>query len=131
MQIDPVSDLLTRIRNGLGARQPKVEIPASKLKIEIVRILKDEGYIMNYRVAKDDSKVTIKAYLKYDSDSRPVISKIERVSRPGRRVFAGSKEIPRVIGGLGISIMTTSQGVMTGSKAREKGVGGEILCSIY
>ena len=131
MQIDPVSDMLTRIRNALGARQPKVEIPASKLKIEIVRILKEEGYITNYRVAEDDAKVTIKAYLKYGPDSRPVISKIERVSKPGRRVFVGSKKIPRVIGGMGVNILTTSQGVMTGSRARAKGVGGEILCSIY
>jgi small subunit ribosomal protein S8 len=131
MQIDPVSDTLTRIRNGLGARKTKVEIPASKLKIEIVRILKEEGYIATYRVAEDDAKVTIKAYLKYDSDSRPVISKIERVSRPGRRVFVGSNRIPRVIGGLGINILTTSHGVMTGAQAREKGVGGEILCSVY
>ena len=123
--------MLTRIRNALGARQPKVEIPASKLKIEIVRILKEEGYITNYRVAEDDAKVTIKAYLKYGPDSRPVISKIERVSKPGRRVFVGSKKIPRVIGGMGVNILTTSQGVMTGSRARAKGVGGEILCSIY
>ncbi len=131
MQIDPVSDTLTRIRNGLGARKTKVEIPASKLKIEIVRILKEEGYIATYRVAEDDAKVTIKAYLKYGPDSRPVISKIERVSRPGRRVFVGSNKIPRVIGGLGINILTTSSGVMTGAQAREKGVGGEILCSVY
>ena len=123
--------MLTRIRNALGARQPKVEIPASKLKIEIVRILKEEGYITNYRVAEDDAKVTIKAYLKYGPDSRPVISKIQRVSKPGRRVFVSSKKIPRVIGGMGVNILTTSQGVMTGSRARAKGVGGEILCSIY
>ena len=131
MQIDPVSDMLTRIRNALVARQAKVEIPASKLKIEIVRILKEEGYINNYRIAEEGSKTTIKAYLKYDSDSRPVISKIERVSKPGRRVFTGSKEVPRVIGGMGVNILTTSSGVMTGTQARKKGVGGEIVCSIY
>ncbi len=131
MQIDPVSDMLTRIRNALVARQSKVEIPASKLKIEIVRILKEEGYITNYRIAEEGSKTTIKAYLKYDSDSRPVISKIERVSKPGRRVFTGSKEVPRVIGGMGVNILTTSAGVMTGTQARKKGVGGEIVCSIY
>ena len=131
MQIDPVSDMLTRIRNALVARQSKVEIPASKIKIEIVRILKEEGYITNYRIAEEGSKTTIKAYLKYDSDSRPVISKIERVSKPGRRVFTGSKEVPRVIGGMGVNILTTSAGVMTGTQARKKGVGGEIVCSIY
>ena len=131
MQVDPVSDTLTRIRNGLGARHTKVEIPASKLRIEIVRILKEEGYITTYRVAEDDTKVTIKAYLKYNSESRPVITKIERVSRPGRRVFVGSQKIPRVIGGLGINILSTSHGVMTGAQARAKGVGGEILCNVY
>ena len=131
MQIDPVSDMLTRIRNAMGARHSKVEIPASKLKIEIVRILKEEGYITNYRIAKESSKTTIKAYLKYGSDTRPVISRIERVSKPGRRVFVGSKEVPRVIGGMGINILSTSAGVMTGAQARKKGVGGEIVCSIY
>jgi small subunit ribosomal protein S8 len=131
MQIDPVSDMLTRIRNGIGARQTKVEIPASKLKIEMVRILKEEGYITNYRVATEGSKSTIKVYLKYDADSRPVISKIDRVSKPGRRVYVNSNEVPRVIGGMGVNILTTSAGVMTGAQARKKGVGGEILCSIY
>jgi small subunit ribosomal protein S8 len=131
MQIDPVSDMLTRIRNGMGARQTKVEIPASKLKIEMVRILKEQGYITNYRVATEGSKSTIKVYLKYDADSRPVISKIDRVSKPGRRVYVNSNEVPRVIGGMGVNILTTSAGVMTGAQARKKGVGGEILCSIY
>ena len=131
MQIDPVSDMLTRIRNGMGARQAKVEIPASKLKIDMVRILKEEGYIGNYRVATEGSKSTIKVYLKYDAESRPVISKMERVSKPGRRVYVGSNEVPRVIGGMGVNILTTSAGVMTGAQARKKGVGGEILCSIY
>lgn len=131
MQIDPVSDMLTRIRNAMGARQAKVEIPSSKLKIEMVRILKEEGYINNYRVADEGSMSTIKVYLKYGSDARPVISKIERVSRPGRRVYVGANEVPRVIGGMGVNILTTSAGVMTGAQARKKGVGGEILCSIY
>lgn len=131
MQIDPVSDMLTRIRNAMVARHSKVEIPASKLKIEIVRILKEEGYITNYRIAKEGSKTTIKAYLKYAPDTRPVISRIERVSKPGRRVFVSSKEVPRVIGGMGVNILSTSAGVMTGAKARKKGVGGEIVCSIY
>lgn len=131
MQIDPVSDMLTRIRNGMGARQTKVEIPASKLKIEMVRILKEEGYITNYRVATEGSKSTIKVYLKYGADSRPVISKIDRVSKPGRRVYVNSNKVPRVIGGMGVNILTTSAGVMTGVQARKKGVGGEILCSIY
>jgi small subunit ribosomal protein S8 len=128
---DPISDLLTRVRNALGARQSKVEVPASRLKIEIVRILKEEGYIANFRVADEDGKRTIKVYLKYQPDHTPVISQIVRVSKPGRRVYTGSKEIPRVIGGMGINIVTTSHGVMTDRQARKAGVGGEILCRIY
>jgi small subunit ribosomal protein S8 len=131
MFFDPISDLLTRVRNALNARQSKVEVPASRLKIEIVRILKEEGYIANYRVADDEGKRTIKVYLKYQPDHTPVISKLERVSKPGRRVYSGSKEIPRVIGGMGINIVTTSRGVMTDKQARKAGVGGEILCFIY
>ena len=131
MLTDPIADMLTRIRNAAAARQTKTEVPASRLKIGIARILKEQGYITNYRVADDDGKRTIKVYLKYASDSRPVISKIDRVSKPGRRVYVGAKEIPRVIGGLGINILTTSHGVMTGKQAGNKGVGGEILCSVY
>ncbi len=131
MLTDPIADLLTRIRNAAAARQTKTEVPASRLKIGVARILKEQGYITNYRVAEDNGKRTIKVYLKYASDSRPVISKIERVSKPGRRVYVGAKEIPRVIGGLGINILTTSHGVMTGKEAGAKGVGGEILCSVY
>lgn len=131
MFFDPISDLLTRVRNALGAHQSKVEVPASRLKIEIVRILKEEGYIANYRVADDEGKRTIKIYLKYQPDRTPVISRLERVSKPGRRVYAGSKEIPSVIGGMGINIVTTSHGVMTDKQARKAGVGGEILCCIY
>ncbi len=131
MLTDPIADLLTRIRNAAAARQTKTEVPASRLKIGVARILKEQGYITNYRVAEDNGKRTIKVYLKYAPDSRPVISKIERVSKPGRRVYVGAKEIPRVIGGLGINILTTSHGVMTGKEAGDKGVGGEILCSVY
>ena len=131
MLTDPIADLLTRIRNAAAARQTKTEVPASRLKIGVARILKEQGYITNYRVAEDNGKRTIKVYLKYAADSRPVISKIERVSKPGRRVYVGAKEIPRVIGGLGINILTTSHGVMTGKEAGDKGVGGEILCSVY
>ena len=123
---DPISDMLTRVRNALGARQSKVEVPASKLKIEIVRILKEEGYIANFRVADEEGKRTIKIYLKYQPDHTPVISRLERVSKPGRRVYAGSKGIPQVIGGMGINIVTTSHGVMTDKQARKAGVGGEI-----
>ena len=131
MFFDPISDLLTRVRNALGAHQSKVEVPASRLKIEIVRILKQEGYIANYRVADEEGKRTIKIYLKYQPDHTPVISRLERISKPGRRVYAGSKGIPSIIGGMGINIVTTSHGVMTDKQARKAGVGGEILCSIY
>ncbi len=131
MLTDPISDMFTRVRNALRARHSKVEIPSSKLKIEIARILKQEGYVTNYRVAEEDGKRTIKVYLKYGPDSRPVASKIDLVSKPGRRVYTSAAKIPSVIGGLGINILTTSKGVMTGRQAREKGVGGEILCNIY
>ena len=131
MYSDPIADMLTRIRNGLMAGHQRVDIPASNLKIEIARILKEEGYVANFRVADDEGKRTIKVYLKYTADHRPTISKIMRVSKPGRRVYAGSKQIPKVIGGLGINILTTSQGIMTGKQARYKGLGGEILCSVY
>jgi small subunit ribosomal protein S8 len=128
---DPISDMLTRVRNALGARQSKVEVPASRLKIDIVRILKQEGYIANYRVADEEGKRTIKIYLKYQPDHTPVISRLERVSKPGRRVYAGAKGIPQIIGGMGINIVTTSHGVMTDKQARKAGVGGEIVCCIY
>jgi small subunit ribosomal protein S8 len=131
MLSDPIADMLTRVRNALGARHSKVEIPASKVKVEIARILKEEGYITNYRVAEEEGKQTIKVYLKYQPDSTPVISRLDRVSKPGRRVYKGSKRIPSVIGGMGVNILTTSRGVMTDKKARQAGVGGEIICSIY
>jgi small subunit ribosomal protein S8 len=128
---DPLADMLTRLRNAMQARHPKVDVPASKLKGEIARILKEEGYIANYKVAEEEGKRTIKIYLKYSDESAPVISKIQRVSRPGRRVYVGSKEIPRVLGGMGINILTTPRGVMTGRNAHRNRVGGEILCEIW
>ncbi len=131
MQTDPIADMLTRIRNGSAARHGKVEMPASNFKVELARILKDEGYVTNYRVAEENGKPVIKLYLKYNADSTPVISRIERVSKPGRRVYTSSQKIPRVIGGLGLSIVSTSRGVMTGRQAEKLGVGGEIVCSIY
>jgi len=131
MTSDPIADMLTRVRNALAARHPKVDVPASKLKTEIARILKEEGYITNYKVAEDGAKKTIKIYLKYGNDSRPVISEIERVSRPGCRVYVGQQNIPRVLGGLGINILTTPRGVMTGRTAHREKVGGEILCRIW
>ncbi|HVY91587.1 MAG TPA: 30S ribosomal protein S8 [Bryobacteraceae bacterium] len=131
MTSDPIADMLTRVRNAMVARHPKVDVPASKLKTEIARILKEEGYIANFKVAEEGVKKVIKIYLKYSNDNAPVITKIERVSRPGSRTYAGKDNIPQVQGGLGISILTTAQGVMTGRAARKQGVGGEILCRIW
>jgi small subunit ribosomal protein S8 len=131
MTADPIADMLTRVRNALIARHPKVDVPASRLKGEIARILKEEGYILNYKLTEEGAKRFIRLYLKYTAVNAPVISRIERVSRPGCRVYVGSKDIPRILGGLGINILTTPKGVMTGSLARREGVGGEVLCQIW
>jgi len=131
MTSDPIADMLTRVRNAMSARHAKVDVPASKLKTEIARILKEEGYIANFKVAEEGVKKVIKIYLKYASNNSPVITRIERVSRPGCRVYVGRDDIPRVQGGLGINILTTPRGVMTGRTAHKEGVGGELLCQIY
>ena len=128
---DPVADMLTRIRNAMASRHPKVDVPASKLKMDIARILKEEGFIANFKLAEDGAKRSIRIYLKYTPGNVPVISRIERVSRPGCRVYVGSKEVPRVLGGLGINILTTPKGVMTGATARKENVGGEVLCQVW
>ncbi len=128
---DPIADMLTRIRNAVEARHPKVDVPASKLKQEIARILKDEGYIANFKLAEDGIQRSIRIYLKYTPGNMPVISHIERVSRPGCRVYVGSKEVPRVLGGLGINILTTPRGVMTGGAAKKENIGGEVLCRVW
>ena len=131
MTADPIADMLTRVRNALIARHAKVDVPASRLKNEIARILREEGSILNFKLTEEGSKRYIRLYLKYTPGNLPVISRIERVSRPGCRVYVGSKEIPRILGGLGINILTTPKGVMTGSTARKEGVGGEVLCQIW
>jgi small subunit ribosomal protein S8 len=123
--------MLTRVRNALTARHQKVDVPASKLKMEVARILKEEGYILNYKMAEDGVQKTIRLYLKYTAANLPAISNIERISRPGCRVYVGSKEIPRVLGGLGVNILTTPRGLMTGRDARKENVGGELLCQIW
>ena len=128
---DPIADMLTRVRNGLKARHPKVDVPASKLKGEIARILKDEGYILNYKIVDEGPHKAIRVYLKYTAANAPVISHLERVSRPGCRVYVGKGDIPKVLGGLGVNILTTPKGVMTGKMARKEGVGGELLVSVY
>ena len=128
---DPIADMLTRIRNGIAARHPKVDVPASRLKGDIAKILKDEGYIANYKATEENGQKIIRVYLKYGTNNEAAIRDLQRVSRPGCRVYVGRDEIRRVQGGLGISIMTTPKGVMTGRQARREGVGGEILCEVW
>jgi len=128
---DPIADMLTRIRNALMAKHEQVEMPSSKMKLEIARILKHEGYIKNYKVIQDGKKSYLRIFLKYDSSNKPVIHGLKRISKPGRRVYTGYKEIPRVLNGYGTIIITTSSGVTTGSRALEKKVGGELICSIW
>jgi small subunit ribosomal protein S8 len=127
---DPVADFLTRVRNAIGARHQKVDIPASKLKLELARILKEEGYISNFKTTEEEGRRVLRVYLKYSDGNEAAISDIKRVSRPGCRVYVGHNEIPRVMGGLGINILTTPKGVMTGKRARKEHVGGEILCEV-
>ncbi|MCX6614669.1 MAG: 30S ribosomal protein S8 [Acidobacteria bacterium] len=129
--IDPISDFLTQIRNGLGARHKSIEVPASRLKLEIARILKEEGYVASYKLAEEGAHRKLEVRLRYGNNNEPIISTIQRVSRPGRRVYVGHQDVPRVMGGLGINILTTPQGVMTGRQARQQKVGGEVLCEIW
>jgi small subunit ribosomal protein S8 len=127
---DPIADMLTRIRNGIRARHPRVEMPSSKLKAEVAKVLKEEGYISNFKIAEEGKKKVLKVFLRYGPSGESNINVIERVSKPGRRVYVGSKEIPKVLGGLGVNILTTPRGVMTGKAARKEGLGGEVLCNI-
>jgi small subunit ribosomal protein S8 len=128
---DPVSDMLTRIRNAIRARHQKVDVPASKLKVEIARILKEEGFISNFKATEEEGHKVVRIYLKYDNNNDAAISNVARISRPGCRVYVRRTEIPRVLGGLGINILTTPRGVMTGRQARKQGVGGEVLCEVW
>ena len=126
---DPIADMLTRIRNAQATEKVSVVIPASKVKQAIAQVLKDEGYIEDFAVRKNDGKATIEIGLKYYA-GKPVIEKIERISRPGLRIYKGRDDIPRVMNGLGVAIVSTSKGVMTDRRARETGVGGEVLCVV-
>ncbi len=129
---DPIADMLTRIRNGIQAHHDRVEIPASKLKVEIAKILKSEGFIRNYSlVDKEKTQAVLRVDLKYSPDGEPVIHGIERVSRPGRRVYRNKQEIPRPLGGLGLAIVSTSKGVLAGHEAAKDGIGGEVLCQVW
>ena len=128
---DPVADLIARIRNGVRAKLPRVDLPSSKLKVEIARILKDEGYIANFKVTEDDKQGVLRVFLKYGPGMERVITDLQRVSKPGCRIYCGKDQIPRVYGGLGINILSTSRGLMTGRSAAREGVGGEILCNVW
>ena len=132
MQTDPIADMLTRIRNAMRARHARVELPASKLKIEIARVLKEEGYISTYKIV-DESKThkALRVFLKYTPDKHSVITDLRRVSRPGSRRYVGANKIRGVVGGPGISILTTPRGVMTGRSARKERIGGELLCEVW
>ena len=128
---DPIADMLTRIRNAIMVRHDSVLIPASRMKLSIARILKDEGFITDYEVVRSKPHRAIKIYLKYSDKNQPVLSGLERVSKPGLRVYVQQKEIPRVYGGMGIAIVSTPKGMMTGQQAWRQGVGGELLCYVW
>ena len=127
---DPIADMLTRIRNAVMVKHDLVLIPASRTKLSITRILKKEGFISAYEVLRGKPHHIIKIHLKYDDKNQPVLSGLERISKPGLRVYVGWKEIPRVRGGLGITVVSTSKGVMTGQQAWRQGIGGELLCYV-
>ena len=128
---DPIADMLTRIRNAIAANHTRVDIPGSKLKLEVARILKEEGYINSFTTKGEGVKYMIRVFLRYDAKGVSSITHLSRVSRPGRRVYVGAADIPRVLGGYGINIVSTSQGLMSGKQARRKKVGGEILAEVY
>ena len=128
---DPIADMLTRVRNAIAANHPRVDIPGSKLKLEVARILKEEGYINNYVTKGEDLKYVIRIFLRYDTKGVSSISHLSRVSRPGRRVYVSAGEIPKVLGGYGINIVSTSKGLMSGKRARQENIGGEILAQVY
>ncbi|MBK9316033.1 MAG: 30S ribosomal protein S8 [Acidobacteria bacterium] len=130
---DPIADMLTRMRNAIAARHTKVDVPSSRLKVEIARIMKEEGYITNYSIktTEGSNARTLRIFLRYGPKGESVISHLDRVSRQSRRVYVPNKEIKKVLGGLGINILTTSHGVMTGRQARKAKIGGEVLCEVY
>jgi len=128
---DPIADMLARIRNAVSAKHSRVDIPASKLKLEIARILKEEGYINNFVLKGEGAKKMLRIFLRYDARGTSSITHVARVSRPGRRVYLGTHQIPRVLGGYGINIVSTSRGLMSGKTARKENIGGEVLAEVY
>ena len=131
MTTDPIADLLTRIRNATRAKHPRIDLPSSKLKLEITRILKEEGYLANYKVVDEKGRKTLRVFLRYTPERRSVITDLKRISRPGSRRYVGKFAIRPVVGGMGISIVSTPRGVMTGQSARKEGIGGELLCEVW
>ena len=128
---DPVADMLTKIRNASGASIDRVDISTSKLKLEVVKILKNEGFIKNFKKSMQDGHSHIRVFLKYSEESKPIIHGITKISKPGRRIYSGYKKLPRILNGYGTLIVSTSTGVTTGRKATEKKIGGELICSVW
>jgi small subunit ribosomal protein S8 len=128
---DPIADMLTRIRNGVSAKHDNVQMPSSKIKVAIAKVLKDEGFIRDFQVSEEAPRTMLKIDLSYTGRKEPVLTGIKRVSKPGLRVYVQKREIPRVLGGLGVAILSTPEGVMTGQHARQKAIGGEILCYVW
>ncbi|MCX8030454.1 MAG: 30S ribosomal protein S8 [Thermodesulfovibrionales bacterium] len=131
MLTDPIADMLTRIRNAVRIKNERIDIPASRMKVEIAKILKEEGFIKSYKILKDKKQGILRLMPKYAPDGSPIISGLKRVSTPGRRVYVGKDEVPWVMGGVGIAILTTSKGILTDKKCRKEGVGGEVICYIW
>jgi len=128
---DPLSDLFTRLRNGMRAGHDRVDVPASRLKEAVLKVLENEGFVASYRREERDGRPVLRVGLKYDGEGEPIVAGIERVSRPGRRVYAKADAIPAVLGGLGISIVSTSRGIVTDKQARKERLGGEVLCNVW
>jgi small subunit ribosomal protein S8 len=128
---DPLSDLLTRLRNGMRAGHDRVDVPASRVKEAVLKVLEEEGFVSSFRKVQEAGRPVLRVGLKYDAEGEPIVIGIERVSRPGRRVYARADAIPSVLGGLGVSIVSTSQGIVTDKKARQSRLGGEVLCNVW
>ncbi|HLJ40411.1 MAG: 30S ribosomal protein S8 [Candidatus Acidiferrales bacterium] len=131
MTTDPIADMLTRIRNAVRARHPRVDLPSSKMKIEIARILKEEGYVSTYKVVDENKQKVLRVFFRYTNDKRSVLTDLKRISRPGCRRYVGKTGIRPVVGGMGVAILSTPRGIMTGQTARKEGVGGELLCEVW
>jgi len=131
MVTDPIADMLTRIRNAVMIKTEKVDIPASKMKVEIAKILKEEGFIKSYKILKDKKQGILRVTLKYTVDNERIVTGLKRVSKPGRRVYVGKDEVPKVMGGVGIAVVTTPRGILSDRECRREGVGGEVLCYIW